>query len=122
MSDQESVLSAEGSSKSWGRVDGDGDLFTLYAEIIMREIDMMDGLSIGGRNINSIRYADDTVLIADSVKKLQSLVSSVNTASEEKGLKINKEKTECMVVSKRSETPDCPILIEQELVGKVENF
>ena len=61
---------------------------------------MMDGFSIGGRNINIIRYANDTVIVADSVEKLQALVSTVNVASEVKGLRINKEKTECMVVSK----------------------
>ena len=49
-------------------------------------------------------------------------MNEVNKASEEKGLRINREKTECMVVSKRSETPDCPIQIEQELVAKVEQF
>ena len=98
------------------------DLFTLYGEVIMREIEEMEGFSIGGRNINNIRYADDTVLVADSVEKLQALVSEVSRASEVKGLKINKEKTECMVVSKRSETPDCPLQIEQEAVNKVEQF
>ena len=98
------------------------DLFTLYGEVIMREIEEMEGFSIGGRNVNNIRYADDTVLVADSAEKLQALVSEVNRASEEKGLKINREKTECMVVSKRSEAPDCPLQIEQEPVGKVEQF
>ena len=57
---------------------------------------MMDGFSIGGRNINNIRHADDTVLVVDSVKKLQALVGAVNVDSEEEGLGINKEKTECM--------------------------
>ena len=98
------------------------DLFTLYGEVIMREIEMLEGLSIGGRNTNNLRYADDTVLIADSEDKLQALVDEVNAASEEKGLKINREKTECMVVSKRNETPDCRITIGQEVIRKVEQF
>ena len=41
------------------------DLLTLYGEVIMREFDMMDGFSLGGTNPNNVRYADDTVLIAD---------------------------------------------------------
>ena len=98
------------------------DLFTLYGEVIMREIEMMDGFSVGGRNLTNIRYADDTVLIAASVEQLQELVTAVNAASEEKGLKINREKTECMVVTKRSESLDCPIRIQQELVKKVDQF
>ena len=98
------------------------DLFNLYGEVIMREIEGVEGFSIGGRNVNNIRYADDTVLVADSVEKLQRLVDGVSRASEEKGLKINREKTECMVVSKLSETPACSIHIEQEPVSKVEQF
>ena len=98
------------------------DLFTLYGEIIMREIEELEGFSIGGRNVNNIRYADDTVLVAESADKLQALVREVNRASELKGLKINREKTECMVVSKRSDTPECLIEIEQEPVCKVEQF
>ena len=42
------------------------DLFSLYSEMIMRQIEEIEGLKIGGHNINSIRYADDTVLTADS--------------------------------------------------------
>ena len=80
------------------------NLFTLYGEVIMREIEMMDGLSVGGRSLNSIRYADETVLIADSAEELQQLVSAVNMASEEEGLRIDREKTACMVATKRGET------------------
>ena len=60
------------------------DLFILYGEVIMREIDMMDGFSLGGRNLNNVRYANDTVLIAYVAEKLQVLVSAVYDASEEK--------------------------------------
>ena len=45
---------------------------------------MMDGFSSGDRNLNNVRYADDTVLIADSAEKLQELFSVVIEASEEK--------------------------------------
>ena len=51
----------------------------------MRKIEMMDSFSVGRRHLNNIRYADDTVLIADSAEKLHELVSAVNVASEEKG-------------------------------------
>ena len=67
----------------------------------------MDGFCIRGRDENNVKYTDDTVLITDSVEKLQALVDVVNRDSEEKGLKINRENTECIVVSKRSETPVC---------------
>ena len=46
------------------------DLFTLYGEIILREIEEMDGFRVGGQNINNFRFAYDTVHVADSVEKL----------------------------------------------------
>ena len=49
---------------------------------------MVDGFSIGGRNVNNIRHADDTVLVADSVEKLRALLTAVNVASEEKRLRV----------------------------------
>ena len=59
----------------------------------MREIEMMDGFSVRGRNPNNTRYADDTVLTAASAEQLQELVSAVNVANEKKGLRIIREKT-----------------------------
>ena len=47
------------------------ELFAIYGEIILRSIIGIEGISIGGVNINNIRYADDTVIIADSAEKLQ---------------------------------------------------
>ena len=52
----------------------------------MDELVGLDGISVGGRNVNSIRFADDTVLIADSEEKLQALVSKLNDERESKGL------------------------------------
>ena len=60
------------------------DLFCLYSEMIMRQIEEIEGLKIGGHNINNIRYADDTVLTADSEEKLQELLNKVMEESENK--------------------------------------
>src|SRR5215469_16889474 len=70
------------------------DLFNLYSEMIMREIKKLEGIRLNEYNINNIRYADDTVLVADSEEKLQGLLNVLNEVSERKGLKINKSKTE----------------------------
>ena len=52
------------------------DLFSLYSQVVKDKLVGLDGISVGGRNVNNIRFADDTVLIADSEeKKLQALVS-----------------------------------------------
>ena len=50
-----------------------------------------------------IRYADDTVLIADSVEKSLNILTTVSVESENKGLQLNAKKTECMVISKKPE-------------------
>ena len=55
-----------------------------------------DGIKITGRNINNLRYADDTTLMAESEKELKSLLSKVKEESEKVGLKLNIQKTKIM--------------------------
>ena len=96
------------------------DLFNLYSEMIMRELDGQKGFVVGGHNINNLRYADDTVLMAESENDLQRLLDIVVEQSKKKGLYINCKKTECMVVCKR-ERPRCRLKIgefEIKQVGK----
>ena len=52
-------------------------LFNLYTEHIFRQIDELPGVKIGGRNINNLRYADDTVLLAETEEDLQKIVDQV---------------------------------------------
>ena len=54
------------------------------------------GIKIGGRNINNLRYADDTTLMAESEQELKSLLMKVKEESEKVGLKLNIQKTEIM--------------------------
>ena len=70
-------------------------LFKLYAEYIKRNAGLeetQDGIKIAGRNINNLRYADDTTLIAES----ESLLVKVKVESENVGLKLNIQKTKIM--------------------------
>ena len=62
------------------------DLFSLYSEIIMRNIEGQPGIRVGGHNISNLRYADDTVLISENEKDLQQLLNIVESKSKEKGL------------------------------------
>ena len=57
------------------------------------------GIKIAGRNINNLRYADDTTLMAESEEKLKSLLMKVKEESEKFGLKINIQKTKIMASS-----------------------
>ena len=70
-------------------------LFNLYAEHIMRNAgldELQAGIKIGGRNINSLRYVDDTTLTAESKQELKSLLMRVKEESERAGLKLNIKK------------------------------
>jgi len=97
-------------------------LFNLYSEIILKEIKNMPGVKVGGININNLRYADDTVLIAETETDLQNILKKVVTESEKKGLQINIKKTECMVISKKNITPKCSLNIKGEEIKNVEKF
>ena len=55
------------------------------------------GIKIAGRNINNLRYADDTTLMAESEEELKSLLMKVKEGSEKAGLKLNIQKTKIMV-------------------------
>ena len=74
-------------------------LFNLYAEYIMRNAGMDEAqtvIKIAGRNINNLRYADDTTLMAESEEELKSLLMKVKEESEKIGLKLNVQKTKIM--------------------------
>ena len=74
-------------------------LFSLYAEYIMwnaRLDEAQAGIKISGRNINNLRYADDTTLMAESEEELKSLLIKVKEESEKAGLKLNIQKTKIM--------------------------
>ena len=74
-------------------------LFNLYAEYIIRNAGLegtQAGIRIAGRNINNLRYADDTTLMAESGEELKSLLMKVKEESEKVGLKLNIQKTKIM--------------------------
>ena len=67
-------------------------LFNLYTEYIMKNTGLEEeqaGIKIAGRNINNLRYADDTTLMAESEEELKSLLMKVKEESEKVGLKLN---------------------------------
>ena len=77
-------------------------LFNLYAEDIMRNAGLEEaqaGINIAGRNINNLRYADGTTLMAESKEELKSLLMKEKEESEKTGLKLNIQKTQIMASS-----------------------
>ena len=72
-------------------------LFNLYAEYVKRNAGLDEaqaGIKIAGRNINKLRYADDTSLMAESEEKLKSLLMKLKEESEKVGLKLNIQETD----------------------------
>ena len=77
-------------------------LFNFYAEYIMRNAGLdeaQDGIKIAGRNINNLRYADDTTLMEENKEEIKSLLMKVKEESEKVGLKLNIQKTKIMASS-----------------------
>ena len=74
-------------------------LYNLYAEYIMRNAGLEEaqaGVKIARRNINNLRYADDTTLMAESEEELKNLLMKVKVESEKVGLKLNIQKMKIM--------------------------
>ena len=77
-------------------------LFNFYAECIIGNAGLYEtqaGIKISRRNINNLRYADDTTLMAESEEELKSLLMKVKEASEKVGLKLNIQKTKIITAS-----------------------
>ena len=95
-------------------------LFNFYAEYIVRNTGLEEaqaGVKIAGRNINHLRYADDTTLMAESEEELKSLLMKVKEESEKVGLKLNIQKTKIMASS-----PITSWQIDEETVEAVSDF
>ncbi|GFN86640.1 retrovirus-related pol polyprotein from type-1 retrotransposable element r2 [Plakobranchus ocellatus] len=86
----------------------------------MRNLENHTGIKVGGQSINNLRYADDTVLIAENREDLQKLLNIVEEESRKKGLELNSKKTEVMVISRKQESPKCDIFIKKVKLKQTE--
>ena len=98
-------------------------LFNLFTELIFRVIEIdEEGVSIGGRKISNLRYADDTGITAESERELQMLANRVNEKGKHFGMKMNITKTKTMVISRKVETHKVNITLDGQPVEQVERF
>ena len=107
-------------------------LFNLYAEYIMRNAGLDEaqpGIKISRRNINNLRHADDTTLLAESKEELKSLLMKVKEESEKADLKLNIQKMKIMasdpitswqIDGGKVETVTCFILLGSKTTGENE--
>ena len=95
-------------------------LFNLYAEYIMGNAGLEEvqaGIKTARRNINNLRYTNDTTLMAESEEELKSLLMKMKDKSEKVGLKLNTQKTKIMASG-----PITSWEMDGETVGKVSDF
>ena len=95
-------------------------LFNLYAEYIMRNAGLEEaqaGIKMARRNINNLRYADDTTLVAEGVEELKGLLMKMKEESEKVGLKLNIQKTKIIAFG-----PITSWQIDGETVETVSDF
>ena len=91
----------------------------IYTESIFRNIVELEGVNIGGHNINNLRYADDTILLAENQEKLQKIVQQVNTY--EFGMRIDSKKTKIMNITRNNPTK-FEIKIDGKDIEQVSSF
>ena len=98
------------------------NLFSLYSQVIMDGLVELERLRVDGRNINNIRHADETVLIADSDENLHWLVDGLGEECRRYGLSVNKHKTQVMGLTKRREQLVVSFNLEGRRLEKVRSF
>ena len=125
---QEATVRTEHGTTDWFQV-GKGEcqgcilspcLFNFYADYIMRNTwleEAQAGIKIAGRNINNLRYVDDTTLMAESEKELKSLLRKVKEESEKVDLQLNIQKMKIMASG-----PITSWEIDGETVEKVSDY
>ena len=97
-------------------------LFNLYDEAMKREaMDMEKGVKVGGYLINSVRFADDKAVVANSERGLQQLMDNINRVTKEYIMKINVKKTKAMCISSHG-GGRVRILIDAQKVEQVKQF
>ena len=128
--EQLAAISSNGKLSNWAQINRGvrqgfvllPDLFSIYAEKIMRKIVSTENIKINGSSVNNIRYAYDTVLIADSTQGLQHLLSSLQSAIKKRGLTINKKKTKIMALSRKTEAQGSNIFLDREKLDQINRF
>ena len=93
------------------------NLFNLYTEKIFREVEDMKGV-----NINNLRYADETVLLAEVPMFLQALLTAVNEKCKPYGMEMNIIKTKSMMVSRKKPVPNISISVEGKPIQQVDRM
>ena len=96
-------------------------LFNIYSEHIMRRVlqEWPGGISIGGKRISNLRYADDTLIITATIEDMEIIMERLRICSEEYGLYLNKKKTKIMIINRaENNSPNIHEIAGYEVVNK----
>ena len=97
-------------------------LFNLYSENIFGAININKGIKIGGTTINNLRYADDTVLLAETEEDLQEILNEVNRIGKTFDMKMNAKKTKTMFVSKDLTSTKVSVKIDGDIIKQTDKY
>ena len=97
-------------------------LFNLYTENIFGAINTNNGKTIGGTAINNLRYADDTVLLAETEEDLQEILNEVNRIGKTFDMKMNAKKTKTMLVSKDLTSTNVRLKIDGDIIKQTDKY
>ena len=98
------------------------DLLSLNSEVILKSIDKLEGVKIGFVNINNIRFADDTVLIAANEKNLQKVLDAVQKQYANSKMQINVQETAVMAFSKKKQHSNIKVSFYSDILKQANQF
>ena len=97
-------------------------LFNIYTEYLIREaLEDGEGININGQNITNIRYADDTIILAESEQQLQYMIDKLDATCEQYGMAMNAKKTKTMIVEKTPEK-QCEVNVKGQRLTQVKQY
>ena len=98
-------------------------LFNLYTDYMIEEaFDDLEGCRVNGENLTNIRYADDTILVAESVDKLRQLLQSLSSKCSEYGMSLNQNKTKVMVLDGEDANENINIAVQGSILEQIEGY
>ena len=91
----------------------------IYTEYLIREaLEEGEGINVNGKNITNIRYADDTIILAESEQQLQHMIDELDATCEQYGMTMNAKKTKTMIVEKTPEK-QCEVNVKWQRLTQV---
>ena len=97
-------------------------LFNIYTEYLIREaLEDGEGININGQNITNIRYADDTIILAESEQQLHHMIDKLDATCEQYGMAMNAKKTKTMIVEKTPEK-QCEVNVKGQRLTQVKQY